>query len=63
MDKWIIKYIWFVYFYVVKRTYKNYYEKVIKNNKDINISNYTFPIPNNWIWCSLSQISRQITDG
>ncbi|WP_318032353.1 restriction endonuclease subunit S [Mycoplasmopsis arginini] len=44
-------------------TYRNYYEKVIKNNKDINISNYTFPIPNNWIWCSLSQISRQITDG
>ena len=49
--------------YIYQGDDKNYYEKVIKNNKDINISNFTFPIPNNWIWCSLSQISRQITDG
>lgn len=44
-------------------TYRNYYEKVIKNSKEIDISRHTYALPNNWIWCSLSQISKQITDG
>lgn len=44
-------------------TYRNYYEKVIKNSKEIDISHHTYALPNNWIWCSLSQISKQITDG
>ncbi|WP_282459273.1 hypothetical protein, partial [Mycoplasmopsis arginini] len=47
MDKWIIKYIWFVYFYVVKRTYKNYYEN----------------IPDSWSLTTLSKISSLITKG
>lgn len=43
--------------------YINYYEKVIKSNRKIDISHNTFEIPNNWTWCSLSQLTKQITDG
>ena len=49
--------------YIYQGDDKNYYEKVIKTSKEIDISNHTFAIPNSWIWCSLSQISEQITDG
>lgn len=35
----------------------------MKNNEDIDVSEYTFQLPNNWIWTSLNQLSKQITDG
>ncbi|MCY2903193.1 restriction endonuclease subunit S [Mycoplasmopsis arginini] len=46
MDKWIIKYIWFVYFYVVKRTYKNYYEQIGKISKYLD-DDFIYKLPNN----------------
>lgn len=36
---------------------------MIKKQDVLDLSEYTFPIPNTWIWCSLSQISKIITDG
>lgn len=48
---------------VVLNALKNYYEKVIKTSREVDISCQTFSVPNNWTWCSLSQISMQITDG
>ena len=49
--------------YIYQGDDKNYYEKVIKSNRKIDISNNTFEIHSNWVWCSLSQLSKQITDG
>ena len=43
--------------------YKNYYEKVIKTSRNIDISNHTYEVPYNWCWCSLSQLTTLITDG
>ena len=40
---------------------KNYYEK---NSQKIRILNdYVFDLPQNWEWCSLSNLSKLITDG
>ena len=49
--------------YIYQGDDKNYYQKVIKTDREINILNHTFILPNNWCWCSLSQLSKQITDG
>ena len=49
--------------YIYQGDDKNYYEKVIKTDREINVCNHTFSLPNNWCWCSLSQLSKQITDG
>ena len=49
--------------YIFQGDDKNYYEKIVKNNKVIDLQNYTFVIPDSWSWCSLSQISKLITDG
>ena len=49
--------------YIYQGDDKNYYEKMLKNNEVIDISKYTFSLPNNWMWATLSQLSIQITDG
>lgn len=42
---------------------KNYYEKIIKSNENIDVSDFTFPLPSNWVWCTLNELAKQITDG
>ena len=49
--------------YIYQGDDKNYYEKVIKKNDILNLQEHTYTIPNTWSWCSLSQISKLITDG
>ena len=29
----------------------------------MSLKNFTYELPNNWMWCSLSQLTKQITDG
>ena len=49
--------------YIYQGDDKNYYENNVKNGKKIDVSNHTYTIPDNWCWCSLSQLCKQITDG
>ena len=49
--------------YIYQGDDKNYYEKIIKKNDTLDLQEHTYTIPNTWSWCSLSQITKLITDG
>ena len=47
--------------FIYKGDYKNYYEKNSQKTRILN--GYVFDLPQNWEWCSLSNLSKLITDG
>ena len=49
--------------YIYQGDDKNYYEKNTKNNQILDISDYIFDIKKSWKWCTLGQLTKQITDG
>ncbi len=49
--------------YIYQGDDKNYYEKVGKINDNLNVSDYTFALPDSWVWCTLNELAKQITDG
>ena len=42
---------------------KNYYEQSGKKEPPLLINDYIFNLPQTWKWCSISELSKQVTDG
>jgi len=49
--------------YIYQGDDKNYYEQSLKDTKPLLINDYIFDIPSSWYWCTISQLSKLITDG